>query len=69
MLSQRKIGGLYRGTPISRSIKVSHVIFAIVDAIDLYSASTLDHATVVCFLALHDIQLLPRTVKKPVMDR
>ena len=54
--------------PRSRRRKESQVISAAVEAMDLYSASALDRATVAYFFALHDMQLLPRKVQKPVVD-
>ena len=54
--------------PRSRRRKESQVILAAEEAIDLYSASALDQATVACFFALHDMQLLSRKVQKLVVD-
>lgn len=39
---------------------VIHINYAVVDAIDLYSASALDRATLFCFFELQEMQLLPR---------
>ena len=39
------------------------------DAMERYSASALDRDTVDCFLALQEMQLLPRNVQNPVVDR
>lgn len=52
MLSQRSVGGVKRGTPMSRRRKESHVSLAAVDAMERYAASKLDLATIDCFLTL-----------------
>ena len=55
--------------PRSHKRKESHVSSVAVDAMERYSASVLDLATVDCFLALQDIQLPPRKVQNPVVER
>ena len=55
--------------PRSRSKKDSHVSSVTVDAMERYLASALDRDTVDCFLALQEMQLLPRNVQNPVVDR
>ena len=55
--------------PRSHKRKESHVSSATVDAMERYSASVLDLATVDCFLALQDIQLPLRKVQNPVVER
>jgi len=45
------------------------MISAVALAIDLYSASVLDRATVACFLALQEIRLDPKNTAKPPVDR
>lgn len=47
----------------------SQVNSAAVEAIALYSALTLERATVGCFLELQEMQLLPRKVQYPEFDR
>ena len=41
---------------------------AAVDAMKRYSALALGRDTVDCFLALQEMQLLPRNVQNPVVD-
>ena len=68
-LSRCKIGGHGNGIPRSRRMKDSQVNFAAVKAIAWYSASTLERATMDCFLALQEMQLPSRKVQKLVVDR
>jgi hypothetical protein len=46
----------------------SQVNLAVADAMEWYSASALEQATVACFLALHEMQLLSRKVQNPVVE-
>ena len=39
------------------------------DAMEQYSVSALDRDIVDCFLALQEMQLLPKNVQNPVVDR
>ena len=68
-LSQNNVEGLYWAIPISRRMKESQASTAVVDAIARYSASALDQATMGCFLALHEMQLEPKKVQYPVVER
>ena len=55
--------------PRSLKRKESHVSSTTVDAMERYTASALDLATIDCFLALQDIQLPPRKVQNHVVER
>jgi hypothetical protein len=55
--------------PTSLRIKDNQVNSAAVEAMEMYSASALERATVDCFLALQEMQLLPKKVQKPVVER
>jgi hypothetical protein len=55
--------------PTSLRIKDNQVNSAAVEAMEMYSASALEQATVDCFLALQEMQLLPKKVQKSVVER
>ena len=54
---------------MSRKMKLIQVISVASKAMDLYSASVLDLATVGCFLALHERQLGPKNVQNLDVER
>ena len=58
------IGECERGIPRLQRMNHSQRSSAIVEAMDQYSASALDQATMEYFLALHEIQLLPKNVQR-----
>ena len=68
-LSQEMIGGCDKEIPRSRRTNVSQDNSAVVEDKARYSASALERATVLCFLALQEIQVSPRKVQKPVVER
>lgn len=69
MLSHNTRGGLVRKNFSSRRRAQIQDSSAAVWAKDLYSDSVEERATEVCFLALHEIRLLPRKIQNPVVER
>jgi hypothetical protein len=67
-LSHHSREGLLNWTPSSSRRDSTQITSAVALDIALYSTSVLDRDTVACFLALHEIRLLPMNRSRGVQE-
>lgn len=69
MLSQNMMGGDVSGMCKSRRMEEIQDISTAVWAKERYSGSMLERETIFYFFADHEMQLLPKKVQKPIVER